>query len=263
MKSISRKENKTVWIGFAVSVLLLLLAGGFRARAAGTGAPRCASNVTFYYRPDGSGSFLSGANIYISNLSPKANITNIKCSSKKIKAQSTGKNIVLYVRTKKSKKTDYQTYALKNGQKARVTFTVKQNGASYKLRCNVTFRKEGNPLRSVKVGKKTTKKFKKSSSGYKINVKKINSSKVKIKVTLKPGYKLAILRAGYCKKGWRKEESKILKNGGTVSTKYLGASLCSIYVNFYEKADLQGIATPSKLKKSYGYRTVYYKLNFK
>ena len=76
--------------------------------------------------------------IYIKNLSRSAVITNVKSSNKYYTAsKAAGLNAVYVQTTSDSGPIHY----VKDGEKTKLRFTVKQNGKSYNLSCAVTFKK--------------------------------------------------------------------------------------------------------------------------
>lgn len=248
------KGSKAVWVALVMGIFLLLSLG--KRTSAEELKPFCASKVTVYfstYRT--TGSFLENHSILIGNLKPNAKITNIKSGNKKLKVYKNIYNpddhsLSLELRGTQSGRI-YKNATLKDNEKAKVTFNVKQGGKTYKLKCTVVFKAEPNPLKSVQIAGKTSKKFSKSSltiTGHAVTVDKIKSSKVKIKLNLKPGYKLVKAQAEYYKTGWARSETKAFKNGGSVNTKCQGGSLCAIYITCYKEEDRQGIATEKDMK---------------
>ena len=262
MKIISKKRDNEIWLGLILGLMIFLLAAGVRTRAAEEGVPYCAPNVTLYFSSYSTGSMISPSYIYVGNLSSKAVITNVKSSNKKIVADPLDKSINVYTKSKMVGGKIKGSF-LKNGEKSLISFTVKQGKTEYNLQCNVTFKKDvANPLKSIKIGGKNNTKFKKAAGDFIVSGKKGKSSKVKIKVKMKPGYNLVSIRAGYWKKGWAKEEPVKIKNGGEASLKYLGADLVSVYVDYYREEDRQGIATKKDMKRT-GMRSEWYRISFK
>ncbi len=256
------KKMKKLRNYFAMGLLLITVAlCGINAGAAED--PVCADAVTLKYVENPIGCQLSGSFIYLKNVDAGASLVSIKSSNKKIEAVwNPGMDqIMLYVKPRTA--TGRYMYTLKNGEKTKITLKIKQNGKVYTLQCQVTLKKMTNPVKSIKISGKTYKTFKKAASGWSVSTGKKMPSSVKINVTPKDGCKIMELYVGYHKPGWRKEETKKIKNGSKVSTSYSGGTLTAVYVQYYEDEDLQGMVTPKELKKSFGGNSAYITLKFK
>lgn len=157
---------------------------------------------------------LLGTNeISVKNVSSKAVISNVKSSNSHISAyaDSTQKKIFLEL--------NYTAKTLKNGEKAVISFNVKQNKKSYRLSCTVVFRPDF--VKSAKIGNlDITRKLNRSQyAGYlKMTT---TQKKARIKFTLPSDYKIVSIRYNY--KGeevgpvWN--TAKKVKNGGTLVIK--------------------------------------------
>lgn len=215
-----RKNSKSVTclLSFLFCLITVFALTGVKSEAAAK-APSCAKTQTVYIFTDDNNNVsfdVATGFIYIKNLTSNAKITNIKCSNKELMATSVKK-------TKYGRDMDavsvMQNYnysygygekcGLKDGTKAKVSFTVKQNGKSYKLSCTITL-KVASPFKSIKIGNKEYAN-KVNGYSYKENLKWAKSGNVKISVKMKSGYKVDFL--------WI--NGKKVKNGSTISAKNL------------------------------------------
>ena len=205
---------------------LLLLAGlhlgGIKTLAAAR--PSCEKTKTVYYQKQNFKNpqtqeryvvydFLGTNEISLQNVSSKAVVSNLKSSNSHISVyyNSVTKKISLDL--------NYTAKTLKNGEKAVISFNVKQNKKSYRLSCTVTFRPDF--VKSAKIGKlDITRKLNRSQyAGYlKMTT---TQKKARIKFTLPSDYKIVSIRYNY--KGeevgpvWN--TAKKVKNGGTLVIK--------------------------------------------
>ena len=110
------------------------------AVSAAAKAPQCPKKQTLeFYRAYISGNELpteGDGYIYIKNLSRSAVITNVKSSNKYYTASKAAGLNAVFVRT-----TSGSDHCVKDGEKTKLRFTVKQNRKSYNLSCAVTFKK--------------------------------------------------------------------------------------------------------------------------
>lgn len=196
--------------------------GGMKTLAAAK--PSCARTKTVYYQkqnvknPTTQERYVAydlrgTEEICVQNVSSKAVISNIKSSNSHIGTyvDPTEKRIFLYVNSTKK--------ALKNGEKAVISFIVKQNKKSYRLSCTVTFRPDF--VKSAKIGNlDITRKLNHSQYPGFLSLK-TTQKKAKIKFTLPSDYKIVNIYYNY--KGeitgpvWK--TAKKVKNGGTLVIK--------------------------------------------
>ena len=178
--------------------------------------------------------------IYIKNLSSSAVITNVKSSNKYYTAsKATGLNAV-FVQTKM---TPGSMHFVKDGEKTKLSFTVKQNGKSYNLSCNVTFRKHSQVFTSVKIG---SKDYAALAKGHWMVMDKGTAPKSKVKITVKTvkNYKVDSIEICY-----KNNKSKKIKNGEKVSLK----NVASIYINYHITAKPKYYKRPTA-----GYRGFFF-----
>ena len=117
--------------------------------------------------------------IYIKNLSRSAVITNVKSSNKYYTAsKAAGLNAVFVQTTSDSD----SIHDVKDGEKTKLRFTVKQNGKSYNLSCAVTFKKHSRVFKSVKIG---SKNYAALAKGHWTVRDKGTAPKSKVKITVK------------------------------------------------------------------------------
>lgn len=178
--------------------------------------------------------------IYIKNLSSSAVITNVKSSNKYYTAsKATGLNAV-FVQTKM---TPGPIHCVKDGEKTKLSFTVKQNGKSYNLSCNVTFRKHSQVFTSVKIG---SKDYAALAKGHWMVMDKGTAPKSKVKITAKTvkNYKVDSIEIFY-----KNNKSKKIKNGGKVSLK----NATTICINYHTTAKPKYYKKPTA-----GYRGYFF-----
>ena len=122
---------------------------------------------------------------------------------------------------------------LTNGEQTLISFEVRtddDNDESVTVQtisCLVTFRKEGSPVKNLKMGGKNVK----INNKHYIEYNKKIPSKIKTKFTLKNGYKLLKLQAAYAPKQGKLAYVKV-KNGASISKTYKGMELYGFRV-FY------------------------------
>lgn len=163
--------------------------------------------------------------IYIKNLSSGAVISNIKCSNSKVEVKSmlngsyqSMKALHLEFKQSAMMKGKY----LKNGEKAKITFRVKQNGKTYKLACNVTFRTKKSPVKSFKLGKK---EYASAFSGYAQKTIKFPTSNFKVTVQRAAGFAIDEIDVFY-----KNGSLKKVKSGAVVSGKDIDCILVTYHV---------------------------------
>ena len=177
--------------------------------------------------------------IYIKNLSSSAVITNVKSSNKYYTAsKAAGLNAVFVQTTSDSD----SIHDVKDGEKTKLRFTVKQNGKSYNLSCNVTFRKHSQVFTSVKIG---SKNYAALAKGHWTVRDKGTAPKSKVKITVKTvkNYKVDSIEIFY------KNKSKKIKNGRKVSLK----NATTICINYHITAKPKYYKKPTA-----GYRGYFF-----
>lgn len=254
----SKKHGKVLLMIMLGMIMVLTCAKP--SYAATKKAPKCATKVNIYYSTGANGSSLNNRKIFIANLKNGAKISDVKCSNSKILVFNEGTSLGLDIKGKVVQN-NYKSETLTHNEKAKVTFKVRQNGKTYKLTCNVTFKRLANPLSSVTIdGKKCT--FSGYSGNFSITASKPKASKVKIKITPRKGYHLTYVEAGYYKQGWAKDDTFEFKNGAYVpTTGEEGSKLYRLYIGCYANSDKQGIASSKDMKYD-GIQTNYL-INFK
>lgn len=176
--------------------------------------------------------------IYIKNLSSSAVITNVKSSNKYYTASKAAGLNAVYVTT-----SDYNSiHDVEDGEKTKLRFTVKQNGKSYNLSCNVTFRKHSQVFTSVKIG---SKDYAALAKGHWTVRDKGTAPKSKVKITVKTvkNYKVDSIEIFY------KNKSKKIKNGRKVSLK----NATTICINYHITAKPKYYKKPTA-----GYRGYFF-----
>ena len=177
--------------------------------------------------------------IYIKNLSSSAVITNVKSSNKYYTAsKAAGLNAVFVQTTSDSD----SIHDVKDGEKTKLRFTVKQNGKSYNLSCAVTFKKHSRVFKSVKIG---SKNYAALAKGHWTVRDKGTAPKSKIKITVKTvkNYKVDSIEIFY------KNKSKKIKNGRKVSLK----NATTICINYHITAKPKYYKKPTA-----GYRGYFF-----
>ena len=178
--------------------------------------------------------------IYIKNLSSSAVITNVKSSNKYYTAsKATGLNAV-FVQTKM---TPGSMHFVKDGEKTKLSFTVKQNGKSYNLSSAVTFKKHSRVFNSVKIG---SKNYAALAKGHWTVRDKGTAPKSKVKITVKTvkNYKVDSIEIFY-----KNNKSKKIKNGRKVSLK----NATTICINYHTTAKPKYYKKPTA-----GYRGYFF-----
>ena len=206
-----------------VACLLVILAVPTAVSAAAK-KPVCPKTQTLqYYRAYLGGnsaqrSFGTGY-IYIKNLSRNAKITNVKSSNKHYTATRVKGMNAIYVRETQKTQRDFK-YDVKDGETTKLSFTVKQNGKSYRLSCKVTFKAHEQVFKTFKIGSKDLASLTKGywCVSYKDLAKK---GKAKIQIQTTKNYKIDSIQVLY-RKG-EKFTSKKVKNGSKISLKNLAS----------------------------------------
>ena len=177
--------------------------------------------------------------IYIKNLSSSAVITNVKSSNKYYTAsKAAGLNAVFVQTTSDSD----SIHDVKDGEKTKLRFTVKQNGKSYNLSCAVTFKKHSRVFKSVKIG---SKNYAALAKGHWTVRDKGTAPKSKVKITVKTvkNYKVDSIEIFY------KNKSKKIKNGRKISLK----NATTICINYHITAKPKYYKKPTA-----GYRGYFF-----
>ena len=177
--------------------------------------------------------------IYIKNLSSSAVITNVKSSNKYYTASKAAGLNAVFVQTKM---TPGSMHFVKDGEKTKLSFTVKQNGKSYNLSCAVTFKKHSRVFKSVKIG---SKNYAALAKGHWTVRDKGTAPKSKVKITVKTvkNYKVDSIEIFY------KNKSKKIKNGRKVSLK----NATTICINYHITAKPKYYKRPTA-----GYRGYFF-----
>ena len=205
-------------------------------------APQCPKKQTLeFYRAYISGNELpteGDGYIYIKNLSKSAVITNVKSSNKYYTASKAAGLNAIYVQT-----TSGSDHYVKDGEKTKLRFTVKQNGKSYNLSCAVRFKKHSRVFTSIKIG---SKDYAALAKGHWTVEDKGTAPKSKVKITAKTvkNYKVDSIEICY-----KNNRSKKIKNGGKVSLKN-AASIC---INYHTTVKPQYYKRPTA-----GYRGYFF-----
>ena len=177
--------------------------------------------------------------IYIKNLSRSAVITNVKSSNKYYTTSKAAGLNAVFVQTKM---TPGSMHFVKDGEKTKLRFTVKQNGKSYNLSCAVTFKKHSRVFKSVKIG---SKNYAALAKGHWTVRDKGTAPKSKVKITAKTvkNYKVDSIEIFY------KNKSKKIKNGRKVSLK----NATTICINYHITAKPKYYKKPTA-----GYRGYFF-----
>lgn len=244
-KKIIRRKNK---VKKTRNILVSLLACLFvilavpTAVSAAAKAPQCPKKQTLeFYRAYISGNELpteGDGYIYIKNLSRSAVITNVKSSNKYYTASKAAGLNAIYVQT-----TSGSDHYVKDGEKTKLRFTVKQNRKSYNLSCAVTFKKHSRVFTSIKIG---SKNYAALAKGHWMVEDKGTAPKSKVKITVKTvkNYKVDSIEICY-----KNNKPKKIKNGGKVSLKNAAA----IYINYHITAKPKYYKRPTA-----GYRGFFF-----
>lgn len=204
------------------SLLVCLIAAfGLSTVVSAAAAPVCLKEQTLRFQKiadwnsgygiDGTG--LDGTvveqDLYIGNLSPSAVVTNVKSSNKNFTAEKVkGLNAIRVDRK------DYE-HIIKNGEKTTISFTVKQNGKTYKLSSRVTFMRFKTVFKNFKLG---SKDYFAEFSGFRQPVVKLaKRGTVKLQINPAAGYEIDDISITYSGSG--ASSYKTVKNGSRVSLK--------------------------------------------
>lgn len=231
-----------------VACLLVILAVPTAVSAAAK-KPVCPKTQTLqYYRAymgnSAQRSYGSGF-IYIKNLSRNAKITNVKSSNKHYTATRVkGMNAIHVEATQKALR-DFN-YDVKDGETTKLSFTVKQNGKSYRLSCKVTFKAHEQVFKTFKIGSKDLASLTKGHWNvmYKDLAKK---GKAKIQIQTTKNYKIDSIQVTY-RKG-QKFTFKKVENGSKISLK----NLANISVNYHTTVKPKYYKKPSAGVYGYNY----------
>ena len=147
------KKTRNILVSLLACLFVILAVP--TAVSAAAKAPQCPKKQTleFYRAYTSYGEIFTEGDgyIYIKNLSRSAVITNVKSSNKYYTAsKAAGLNAVFVQTTSDSD----SIHDVKDGEKTKLRFTVKQNGKSYNLSCAVTFKKHSRVFKSIKIGSK-------------------------------------------------------------------------------------------------------------
>lgn len=214
------------------------------AVSAAAKAPQCPKKQTLeFYRAYISGNELpteGDGYIYIKNLSRSAVITNVKSSNKYYTAsKAAGLNAVFVQTTSDSD----SIHDVKDGEKTKLRFTVKQNRKSYNLSCAVTFKKHSRVFTSIKIG---SKNYAALAKGHWMVEDKGTAPKSKVKITVKAvkNYKVDSIEICY-----KNNKPKKIKNGGKISLK----NATTICINYHTTAKPKYYKKPTA-----GYRGYFF-----
>ena len=176
--------------------------------------------------------------IYIKNLSRSAVITNVRSSNKYYTASKAAGLNAIYVQT-----TSGSDHYVKDGEKTKLRFTVKQNGKSYNLSCAVTFKKHSRVFKSVKIG---SKNYAALAQGHWMIEDKGTAPKSKVRITVKTvkNYKVDSIEIFY-----KNNKPKKIKNGGKISLK----NATTICINYHTTAKPKYYKKPTA-----GYRGYFF-----
>lgn len=211
----------------AIMILTLALPTAAEASA----KPVCLKTTTLHYQISESGTVVMES-LYIGNLSSTATVTGIKSSNKNFQAKkgSLTSNAIWIDR-----KTNH---VIKDGEKTTISFTIKQNGKTYKLSSRITFKKFEQVFKSFKIGNND---YASDFAGYWGTKNKIKGKTVKVQVTPASGYKIDKIIAYYWH-GGEDDESKKIKNGSKIATK----DLMYIYVYYHPVKKAAYFKEPAK-----------------
>lgn len=206
------KKIKALIYTFVLCSVLFSVFEGKEVQASAK-TPSCPKTQTVYcFRDDISGirpAKTYGYNDFVNNYINIKNaglddmITDVKSSNAKISAKAYGTQI--YCRIKNWK------IGVKDGEKAKITFTVKQGSKNYKLSCTLSFKIFKSPFSSLKIGNKDY-----ASAFNGASMKGITFPKSKFKITYKAaaGIKITTFQVIY-----KDRTSKDIKNGMTLNGK--------------------------------------------
>lgn len=215
---------KTIFCMVMVALLTVAFVPAVSAKAA-TAAPVCAKSQNVYIQKSHDFIMLQvpTSNIYVKNLTSKAKITNLKSSNKNIVPtfckDMNGKVVNPNMIRLEIAHDENGLGTVKNGDKAKITFTVKQNSKTYKLSCNVIFKTAVSPFKVLSVRTETfAKNYASAYKGYAFrSVSKPKGSKLRISITPSAGHKIEKITAVY----GGKTGLKTVKDGSWISMKDL------------------------------------------
>lgn len=199
-------------------IMCFMTVFAFAVTSEAAAKPTCAKSKTVYMGKGWDTNCVSvggtSANIVIKNLSKTAKITNIRCSNPKIVAvrfnrSQYSKGLIVSAaqwQACEDNRSGWSKWRVVEGT-TKISFTVKQNGKSYRLSCKYTVKTVPSPLKSLKVNGKQYAAKLKGSNRVKI---KVGKSTAKISFS---GNNLKSLKAYYYDKNMKKVT---VKNNSTV-----------------------------------------------
>lgn len=233
------KKTRNILVSLLACLFVILAVP--TAVSAAAKAPQCPKKQTLeFYRAYISGNELpteGDGYIYIKNLSRSAVITNVKSSNKYYTASKAAGLNAIFVETAPG-----PIHCVKDGEKTKLRFTVKQNRKSYNLSCAVTFKKHSRVFTSIKIG---SKNYAALAKGHWMVEDKGTAPKSKVKITVKTvkNYKVDSIEIFY------KNKSKKRKNGRKVSLK----NATTICINYHTTAKPKYYKKPTA-----GYRGYFF-----
>lgn len=214
------KKLKPMLLVVMVCMLALL---GIPAAAKAAAAPVCPKKQTIMIekcRDWNSGQKYTNAEgyIFIKNLAKNAKIVNIKSSNPKFGADWLGTQPAIAV-GQENPEDDMgiqHPYTIKSGEKTKISFTVKQNGKSYNLSCEVIcvpFRKQ---FKNFQIG---SQGYAALFNGYQKAFKKsaVKNGKAKLTIKTTDDYKIDYIVLYYGKEP--NVKSVVVKSGTMISLK--------------------------------------------
>lgn len=209
---------------FIISILAMAILTPMNAFAAKVKAPVCEKSKTVYFTHDtvdGTGDVFETASsfLFIKNMNKdvaRADFVGVKSSNPKVAVVPYGNyagenSRIIGLRILPKYRSDGSRYTFKNNEKATVTFTLRQNGKSYKLKCRVTL-KRMNPLTTLKIGKANYAKQVKYYSAKALNAP---ASGGKVKLQIKANKRYKIEKILLVSEKWN--GNRTVKNGSNVS----------------------------------------------
>ena len=239
-RKIKVKKTRNILVSLLACLFVILAVP--TAVSAAAKAPQCPKKQTLeFYRAYISGNELpteGDGYIYIKNLSRSAVITNVRSSNKYYTASKAAGLNAIFVETAPG-----PIHCVKDGEKTKLRFTVKQNRKSYNLSCAVTFKKHSRVFTSIKIG---SKNYAALAKGHWMVEDKGTAPKSKVKITVKTvkNYKVDSIEICY-----KNNKPKKIKNGGKVSLKNAAA----IYINYHITAKPKYYKRPTA-----GYRGFFF-----
>ena len=235
------KKTRNILVSLLACLFVILAVPA--AVSAAAKAPQCPKKQTleFYRAHTSYGEVPSDGDgyIYIKNLSRSAVITNVRSSNKYYTASKAAGLNAIYVQTTSG---SGPIHYVKDGEKTKLRFTVKQNGKSYNLSCAVTFKKHSRVFKSIKIG---SKNYAALAKGHWMIEDNGTAPKSKVKITVKTvkNYKVDSIEIFY------KNKSKKIKNGRKVSLK----NATTICINYHITAKPKYYKRPTA-----GYRGYFF-----